>query len=192
MSTMPIALFIDNNVWDLFLTRGTDLLSELPPNEFTIQITREAEFEIPLMPLDARQYVEDAIRVRNVKTDRYFGFYDESLPPDQQRVGGFGDKNNPDIGGRFASEEELAVLRQERPSIGTAKRPTGLFKNEADVSLAARSAVSVVLTCDGKRSLKRARDVHGGTVIDLKRWRSEECLSDFIRAEIARAKDGNC
>ncbi|MCW8827611.1 MAG: hypothetical protein OQK94_00995 [Gammaproteobacteria bacterium] len=191
MTVMPISLFIDNNVWDLFLARGIDLLSELPPNEFAIRITREAEFEIPLMPLEKRQYVEEAIKVRNVKTDMYFGFYDESLPPDQQRVGGFGDKDNPGVGGRFASEEEQAILRRERMSIGTTKRPTGLFKNEADVSLAARSAVSVVLTCDGKRSLKRARDVLGGAVIDLKKWHSEESLADFIHTEIASTKNSN-
>lgn len=187
---MPIVLFIDNNVWDLLLGRDIDLLSELPADEFAIQITREAEFEIPLMPLEKRQYVEAAIEARNVKTDVYFGFYDESLPPDQQRVGGFGDKDNPGVGGRFVSEEELAVLRGERASIGTAKRPTGLFKNEADVALAARSTVSVVLTCDGKRALKRARSVHGGTVVDMKKWRSEERLADFIRAEIACDMNG--
>ncbi|OAI19159.1 hypothetical protein A1355_04765 [Methylomonas koyamae] len=41
---------------------------------------------------------------------------------DQQRVAGF------DCG-RFASEEELAVLRAEMSSVGPTMRPTGLYKN---------------------------------------------------------------
>lgn len=179
MSTMPLSLFIDSNAWDAFFDRGIDLHLELPSDQFSIQITREAEFEIPHMPHDKRQYVEAALNGKMISTDTYFGFYDESLSPEQQRVAGF------DCG-RFASEEEVAVLREERSSVGQTRRPTGLYKNEADVSLAARSTVSVVLTCDGKGALKRAKTMYGGTIVDLKKWNTGESLASFIRAELSK------
>ncbi|MDD2720681.1 MAG: hypothetical protein PHH47_05160 [Gallionella sp.] len=174
---MPISLFVDSNAWDAFFDRGVDLRLELPSDQFSIQITREAEFEILHMPSDKRKYVETALNDRMISTDTYFGLYDESLPPEQQRVAGL------DCG-RFASEEELAILRTERSSVGPTMRPTGLYKNEADVSLAARSTVSVVLTCDGKKALKRAKTIHGGTIVDLKKWNAGELLATFIRAEL--------
>lgn len=179
MSTIPISLFVDSNAWDAFFDRGIDLHLELPSDQFSIQITKEAEFEIAQMPPDKRQYVEAALNDKTISTDTYFGFNDESLPPEQQRVAGF------DCG-RFASEEELAVLRAERSSVGPTMRPTGLYKNEADVSLAARSTVSVVLTCDGKGALKRAKTMYGGTVVDLKKWNAGEPLATFIRAELSK------
>jgi hypothetical protein len=174
---MPISLFIDSNAWDVFFERDIDLHLELHSDEFSILITKEAEFELSLMPVEKREYVEAAFKAKRILIDSYFGFYDESLSLEQQRLTGF------DCG-RFASEEELKVLREERSSIGPTKRPTGLYKNEADVSLAARSMVSVVLTCDGKKALKRAREIYGGTVIDLKRWKSGESISTFIRTEL--------
>jgi len=176
---MPLSLFIDNNAWDVFFERGIDLHLELPSEEFAIQITREAEFEIPHMPVKKREYVEAAFKAKRIPTDSYFGFYDESLSQEQQRFAGF------DCG-RFASEEELKILREEKSSIGPTMRPTGLYKNEADVSLAARSAVSVVLTCDGKKALKRAKTIYGGTIIDLKKWNSGESLATFIRVELSK------
>lgn len=176
---MPISLFFDSNAWDVFFDRGIDLHLELPSDQFFMQITREAEFEIPHMPPDKRRYVEAALNGKMISTDTYFGFYDESLPPEQQRVAGFNC-------GRFASEEELAVLRKERSSVGPTMRPTRLYKNEADVSLAARSSVSVVLTCDEKGALKRAKTMYGGTVVDLKKWKTGESLATFIRAELSK------
>lgn len=178
-SPMPISLFVDSNAWDAFFDRSIDLQLELPSDQFSIQITREAEFELFHMPPEKRQYVEAALNNKTISIDAYFGFYDESHPPGQQRVAGFGF-------GRFASEEELTVLRAEIASVGPAMRPTGLYKNEADVSLAARSTVSVVLTCDGKRALKRAKTMYGGTVVDLKKWNIGEPLAAFILAELSK------
>ncbi len=131
------------------------------------------------MPADKRQYVEAALNTNKITTDTYFGFHDPSLPPEQQRVAGFDQ-------GRFASPEELEVLRKERSSVGPTVRPTALYKNEADVSLAARSTVSVVLTFDRKGPLKRATVKYGGTVVDLNEWKDGESLATFIRAELAR------
>ena len=170
-----INLFIDNNAWDVFYDEQIDLLQELPQDEFVLFITREAEFEIPLMPEEKRNFVENILKHKAVETDVYFGFGDESMPPDQQRIAGFDQ-------GRFCSIEEANFMRTE--SIGTSKRPTGLYKNEADVSLAARALHSVVLTCDGKKALKRAKENHGGKIIDLKKFIRGTPLADFIRTEI--------
>lgn len=176
---MSLTLFIDNNAWDVFFERGIDLHRELPSEEFSIKITREAEFELAHMPIKKREYVEAAFKAKQIPTDSYFGFYDESLPQEQQRFAGFGF-------GRFPSEEELKILREENSSIGPAIRPTGLYKNEADVSLAARSVVSAILTCDGKKALKRAKIIHGGAIVDLKKWNPGESLAAFIRAELSK------
>lgn len=173
-----ISLFIDSNAWDVFFDRKIDLHLELPSDEFSIQITREAEFEILHMPTEKRQYVEAVFEAKSIPTDMYFGFYDESLPPEQQRFAGF------DCG-RFASDEELTLIREEMSSIGPTRRPTGLYKNEADVSLAARSTVSAVVTCDGKKVLKRAKTKYGGTVIDLKKWTGGS-LAAFISVELSK------
>lgn len=177
-----ISLFLDSNAWDLFFERKIDLYLELPGDEFSIQITREAEFEILCMPTEKRQYVETVFEAKAIPTDMYFGFYDESLPLEQQRFAGFNC-------GRFASDEELTLLCEERSSLGSTKRPTGLYKNEADVSLAARSMVSAVVTCDGKKVIKRAKTRCGGAVIDLKKW-TEGSLAAFIRVELSNS-DGN-
>ncbi|MBU0680137.1 MAG: hypothetical protein KKD73_01825 [Proteobacteria bacterium] len=188
---MKINLFFDNNAWDILFDAQIDLIRELPDNEFSLNITREAEFEIPLMPSGKREYVENVISKGKIITDRYFGFYDESLPFEEQRAGGFGDINNPSAGGRFIDERESALMASEANIVGPTKRPTGLFKNEADVSLAARSLHSVVLTCDGKKSLKRAKNNHGGMIVDLKMYRKGQSLAGFIRSELARIKKQN-
>ena len=185
---MKIKLFFDNNAWDILYDAQIDLLKELPDNEFSLCITREAEFEIPLMPSEKREYVENVINKGKIRTDRYFGFYDESLPPDEQRIGGFGSINDPSVGGRFIGKEESTLIANEANIVGPTKRPTGLLKNEADVSLAARSLHSVVLTCDGKKALKRAKNNHGGMIIDLKMYRKGQSLAGFIKSELAILK----
>lgn len=181
---MTIKVFIDNNAWDIFFHGSIDLITELPSPDFSLHITREAEFEIPQMPQPKREYVERHLSSGKIKTDLLFGF-DDSHSLQEQRVGGFGDENDPSIGGRFIEEDEAALIQSESASIGPSKRPTGLLKNEADISLAARSLHSVVLTCDGKNALKRAKDVHGGLIVDLKRYKIGSSLSAFIKSEIA-------
>ncbi|MBM7454319.1 hypothetical protein HNR62_000143 [Oceanisphaera litoralis] len=172
---MKTNIFIDNNAWDIFVDQNLDLSVELPPEEFNLKITREAEFEILQMPKEKREYVERYISQKTIKTDSFFGFYDESLPPNEQRNGGF------DVG-RFIDPEEARLIQGE--TIGPSKRPTGLLKNEADVSLAARSLHSFVITCDGKKALKRAKENSSGKIIDLKKYIPGTSLYSFIKAEI--------
>lgn len=180
---MKIDLFIDNNAWDIFSDKNIDLLVELPQAEFNLKITREAEFEIPQMPKEKKAYVEKYINQKAIKFDSFFGFYDPSLPPEEQRSGGFGSVFDPDVGGRSIALDEAQLIEGE--SIGPSKRPTGLFKNEADVSLAARSLHSFVITCDGKKALKRVKENHKGKIIDLKKYTAGTSLYSFVKAEIS-------
>src|SRR5215212_8274696 len=106
MTAEPISVYIDNNVWDFLFQRGIGLAKALPKEEFCVCITREAEFEIPPIPdhkADLKAFIQDTIDRCTIKKDGLFGFYDASLPADEQRVGGF-------HVGRWAQPEELAFI----------------------------------------------------------------------------------
>ena len=150
-------IYFDSNNWDFLQARNIDLAAEFPADRYRLWITREAEFEIACVPSGVRPYVEDAIARCGVRTDRIFGFYNQSLPMDEQRIAGFNQ-------GRWISAEESAFIQGEGRS--TAIRPTKLYKNEADIALAARSMHSVVLTLDRTGPLKRAEN-QGGMIVSL-------------------------
>ncbi len=107
---MAVSVYVDNNVWDFLFDRGMDLSTELPRKEFCVCLTREAEFEIPPMPPKKRAFVEATIKKCGIPTDVFFGFNDDSLPTDEQRVAGF------DVG-RWATPEELAFVEQQRTAL---------------------------------------------------------------------------
>jgi hypothetical protein len=180
----PISVYIDNNVWDFLFERRLDLCIELPREQFWPAITREAEFEIPGMPENLKAFVLNTIARREVPTDILFGFYDETLAADQQRFGGFDQ-------GRWENDDELAYsIQQEKTSIQS-KRPTGLFKDEADRSIALRSSHSVVLTHDTKKNgpIKKALS-DGHKVISLNEFdASGLTLAEFIHENLAQ-RDG--
>jgi hypothetical protein len=179
---LSIGVFIDNNIWDFLFKHQLDLSAELPRPEFALCITSEAEFEH--RALEHRKpelwaFINQAQRDASVDTDAYFGFADPELPPHEQRVGGW------DFG-RFISEEEgkfIAEQRQlNRPSHSTLNEKTRLFKQEADISLGARSFQSVVLTLDAKGGpLKDALNL-GGMVLALTNFDPHtQKLSNVVR-----------
>lgn len=159
-----ISVYLDNNVWDFLFARKIDLAEALPRHRFCLAITREAEFEIPAIPdhkAEMKAFIADAIKRCSVQTDYIFGFYDDSLPADQQRFGGF------DVG-RWATEDELDYLRQQRtPLKNRATRKTGLYKDEADAALALRAIHSVVLSLDVKKGPINAAYQKGDKVVFL-------------------------
>ena len=179
---MPISVYIDNNVWDFLFDRRIDLAAELPRDEFCIAITREAEFEIPLIPpekAELKAFIEASIERCGIRTDKLFGFYDERFPPDEQRVGGFDE-------GRWASQEEVAFMDQQRTPLPRPKRKTGLYAGEADTSLAARSFQAVVLSLDAKKGPINDAYKQGGKVVFLTDFdRSGLSLRDFIKRAVA-------
>lgn len=186
---MRIKLYIDNNVWDELLKNQIDITKELPAHEYDLYITREAEFEIESMPEEKQLYAKKSIAEAGIKTDRIFGFLDPNIPKNEQRHGGFGDKFSPtENSGRFLTIPEQEIFRDEKHLIGTKNAKTKLLRNEADVSLAARSAHSAILTCDNRKALKRA-SINSGKVINLREWSDTESLSEFIKHKLDVAEE---
>ncbi len=182
-----INVYIDNNIWDFLLARRIDLAVALPSDKFCLYLTREAEFEVRAIPTvlrgkaELKAFIEETIAKCGIRTDTLFGFNDDSLPPDEQRVGGFDE-------GRWASSEEMDFMVQQRPALKTAKkRPTKLHPGEADISLAARAFHSVVLSLDDKPGPLRDASGQGGKVVFLTRFDDTGLsLSDFILKELGR------
>jgi hypothetical protein len=56
-------------------------------------IPREVELEVGAIvrpeKAELKAFIEATIAKCDIQTDRLFGFYNDSLPPDEQRVGGF-------------------------------------------------------------------------------------------------------
>ncbi|HXT06498.1 MAG TPA: hypothetical protein VN715_06110 [Roseiarcus sp.] len=174
---MPISVYIDNNVWDFLFDRKMDLAVELPREEYCICITREAEFEISPMPPEKRAFADATIVRCAVATDVFFGWANETLPTEEQRVAGWGH-------GRWASAKELAFIDQQRTALKNRIRPTKLYEGEADLSLAARSMHSVALSLDAKKGPINAAYKQGGKVIFLTDFdTSGLSLADFIRSK---------
>ncbi len=180
-----VRVFIDNNVWDIFYQYSLDLNSELPINEFDIIITKEAEFEIKGMPDKKKKYAEYQIKNRNIRTDKLFGFFNENYLLSEQRVGGYSTYDNKVVGGRFIKDDEFKIIKEERNALGSKKKKTGLYNNEADIAIAARSLNSIVLTCDNRKVLKRAKNRKGSMVIDLSGFNNtitiRQIISEFMK-----------
>lgn len=178
---MLVHVYLDNNVWDFLYEHKLDLAVELPSEEFRIFLTREAEFEIPPIASAAlKAFIASTIQSCSISTDSLFGFSDDSLPRSEQRVGGWGE-------GRWASTEELAFIGQQKiPSGRAKKRKTGLYKDEADISLAARSFHSLVLSLDKKAGPINRASLQGGKVLFLNDFdKSKMSLKNFIQAALS-------
>jgi hypothetical protein len=77
----------------------------------------------------------------------------------------------------------MAFIASQSKVLNPAKKPsTKLYPNEADISLAARSFHSVVLTFDNKKGPLRDAYEQGGKVIFLTDFdESRMLLRDFIK-----------
>ena len=180
---MAKLLFLDNMVWNFLLDRGLDLATELPRERFSLHVTREGEIEMQALggrpdKAELHAYIEAQRVAAGVVADVYFGLGDSRLPAEKQRVGGFGE-------GRFISAEEYAIMARLPEVIGTL-RGSGLYKNEADLSLAARSLIATVVTREKGGPLGTAyRD--GGDVVFLHDFdASGQSLADYITARSRR------
>jgi hypothetical protein len=176
---MPIDIYIDHNVWDLIIEKQIDLGQEFPKEQFALHKTREAEFEIPPTPENKRAKIEATIARDDIDTICYFGLDEPQHISSEQRVGGF------DVG-TIASIEELNFINLQRSKLGKSKKPkTGLYKNEADISLAARSFHSVVLTLDKKPGPLKDAHFQGGIVVFLTNFDEKKLsLREFVLSEI--------
>jgi hypothetical protein len=190
-TTTRLNVYIDSNVWNFLFERQIDLAVALPSDKFCLSIPCEVELEIGAInpsvkpekePL--KTFIEATIAERGVRTDAFFGFYNASLPHDEQRAGGFG-------WGRFPSPEEVEsykAMAQRIAARQTAnKRPsTPLYKDEADISLAVRAVHSVVLSLDAKPGHIPDASQRGGKVVFLTEFdTSGLSLSEFILQSLA-------
>jgi hypothetical protein len=178
---MPINVYLDNNVWDFLFSKGIDISTELPNNEFCLCLTREAEFEIPPIPEEKKalkEFIKRTIDSCLIETRAYFGFFDENHSELEQRVGGLDE-------GYLASEEEIEFINQQKSRLGhTKKIRTGLHKNEADISVAARSLHSIVLTLDRKTGPINDAYKNGWNVVFLNELdNSGLSLRNFIKSK---------
>lgn len=174
---MTIGVYIDSCAWNYLYDNAIDLERELPPSRFAIYLTREVEIELSAIPdigcdgVDKsalKAYIKQGIDRLPVTTSYVFGF--QSLEPDGtqspvQVYGGFGV-------GTFQSEEERDFYaRPEMEQQLQRGKPSnsGLGKNQADASLAAKSLSSVVLTNErmNKNGPLRVASDLGGRVIYL-------------------------
>jgi hypothetical protein len=177
-----ILIFIDTCAWDLLFAWQVDLLTEFPPDQFKIMMTKEVySFEllgIPARKTQLTDYIRQQIEKCRITEDAIFGFtHYKSDPRFEPRVSGFGL-------GRLITYQEGAHMQQFFGHQGGSTRPTGLKKNEADASLAVRAmGGSIVLTAEDSSTsgpLKDASKLYG-KVVYLKDFPSSVLsLRDFV------------
>jgi len=110
-------VFIDNNVWNYFFENQIQIDLYFPKEEFKLFITQQGEYEVEQMPdscAGLKKYVKDCLKIY-VTVERIFGFYNPSLPADQQRVAGFDQ-------GRFSSDRENIVRSDLHSKYGSQKK----------------------------------------------------------------------
>lgn len=174
---MTTAVYIDSCAWNYLYEKSVDLAKELPRSYFTIHITREVEIELGAIPGVGgdgaekgllKAYIKQSLNSASVETSYVFGF--QSLEPDGtpspvQVYGGFNF-------GILQSEEErnfYAKPEIEKQLRAGKKTKSGLGKNQADASLAAKSLTAIVLTNERMNKpgpLKLATEL-GGKVVYL-------------------------
>lgn len=175
---MSLHIYLDNNVWDFLFDNRIDLAAEFPRPEFLLFITREAEFEIPGIPDQKREFVRSTIKCCEVTTVSYFGFFDSQYSADEQRVAGWGN-------GEWVSASEREFIESQQHRRGKT-RSTGLKKEEADIALAARGfrPKTLVLSFDRKGGpLPEARR-RGANIVFLNNFSAHHAsLREFVLAE---------
>ncbi|WP_248827411.1 hypothetical protein [Xanthomonas pisi] len=154
---MTTGIYIDSCAWNYLHERAIDLSAELPPERYSLYLTREVKIELEAIP-DSKEkralkaYIHASIESASIKTTSIFGFQafgSDGLPSKAQVYGGFGQ-------GTFQSAADRRFY--ELPEInsrlcGKKSRDNGLTVNQTDTSLAVRSFGAFVLTNDKKKGL---------------------------------------
>lgn len=185
MSITKHRIFIDNCAWDYFFEHNISLATELPGEEFEILMTKEVyDFEVDAARSkkpDLVEYIQRQMDEVKIGIDSYFGFSSYDDPPGYRyRIGGFDE-------GRWITYEEAELVKKfEVPN--EKLTGSGLYKNEADASLAVRACSgATVLTTESKNNsgpLKEAVKL-GGNIIYLQDLNYEyQSLRSFILSEI--------
>jgi hypothetical protein len=182
-----VSVSLDNNIWDwLFDQRNTLRLGEeLPSDRFALFIPRQVEIEHQAIPvhkpgkLEKREFIDETIRSRGIRTIGYFGF---AAPPGVvNRYLGFDH-------GTWMSDLDRARINAMRHFLETKTRPTGLAGNEADLMLAVLAFSSVVLTRDNEPGQLQFALERGGKVLFVKEEHAlPGCLAAAILATLEPA-----
>ena len=142
-------------------------------------ISKHGHFEIDQMPpsrIELKKFIYTYLNVR-VSEDHIFGFHNDQIPNNVQRVSGFGM-------GRFTSIEENQERNFLNKKFGTneKRKPENiLFKQEADIELGALSMTNIVISFDTKRGPLKESSKRGGKVIFLSKEKSEKTpVDDFM------------
>lgn len=173
-------IFLDNNIFDFLFKNKIRLSDEFPRGDFSLFIIREIELEIATTPHELNLFISENMKACKISVDSHFGFYCDDHPAHQQRNGGFNE-------GRFITSQERTFINEYRNKIGTTKKKNGLYKNETDIALAARSLRpnTFVISMDVKTGpLRYAQDKGGNVILFTQEHYEESNLSfgEFIRS----------
>ena len=185
-----VNIFIDHNVWDQLFKRNVDLNTHFPQDEYSLFVTREGVFEIKQTPdtkVELKKYIDTFIK-STVLEDSLFGFNNPNLPPNEQRVSGFGM-------GRFSSTEENKISSKLTQKYGSTKKRKNsqiLYKQEADIALATRSTNHIVISLDVKDGPLRDAKDFGGKVLfinlsDIEKLNGDEFV-EHIKNQLEKIK----
>jgi hypothetical protein len=143
-----INIIVDSNAWNFLHVSGISLSNELL-RDYNFQITLEVSRE--LQELEGKEGKEALYEFFVSETQSleeplcYFGFYDDSVPADEQRFGGF------DVGG-FASVHQDDYFQKTVRQIKSSKRGI-YYGNEADMLIGSRGfGNTFILTEDNNKS----------------------------------------
>ncbi|NOR17334.1 hypothetical protein GQ543_06475 [candidate division WOR-3 bacterium] len=171
-------IYIDSNIWNFLYDNDIDMSKELPIAEFQLFIVGEQVLEnraIPEQKSHIQNFIKEKMKDWSVKEDRIFGFFDDRHSNDEQRIGGFD-------GGRFISHEEGGFISQQSHKIGSKKKKSRLYNQEADVVLGAMSMRFIVLTLDKKNGPLKDASEQGGRVLFVNEYDpSQEAFGEWIR-----------
>lgn len=169
---MTTAVYIDSCAWNYLYEKSVDLAKELPRSQFSIYVTREVEIELSAIPdvggdgADKgllKAYIKQNLSSAFVETSYVFGFQTiepDGTPSPVHVYGGF------DVGTWQSDEERNFYAKHEikKQLQAGKKNNSGLGKNQADASLAAKSLTAIVLTNERMNKpspLKLAAELRG-------------------------------
>jgi len=172
-------IYLDSNVWNFLYEQKINLIDEFPPKEYQLFIISEQVFEnkaIPDSKKELKMFIDLKMKEWNVGVDKFFGFFNQMHSQNEQRAGGFG-------AGRLISPEEQEFINKYWRQVGRKKRKSRLYKNEADVMLAARAMHSMVLTLDIKKGPLFYAKKKGGNVVFINEYKFKNNPSKNKRKE---------
>ena len=178
--SMKISIFIDSCAWNFLYEHNIDLATEFPSEHFRICMTAEVNrFEIKSIPREKVklvEYIRQQEKNISIHEDAFFGFATEDKP----RNSGFDQ-------GRFASYEDTAAITENEKNINREKiKGSGLYHDEADVSLVIRAQTgSIVLTTDTKGPLKKEAEKNKNIIFLYEFTPESKTLRNFVLSKIS-------